>query len=255
MANIPASGLELGFVVASYPEGQSVDVLLPNSGARLSNVQVMVLGGSDKTGRIDLPSVGLPADDTRWNLPSDPSLMIRAVIGVYYGCPVCLGFIMPQVTQMTFKRTNFRVDRHPSDLYTTVSDNGDLEVYHPSGTYFRISTSTAHEDLTGQDYDQLWKLTKNLTSAPHVHLVVANAGVTNATFDIDPSGNVTGMAHSFNFNGVTIDSSGNLNSPATITAATDVVQGAGGTAISLKNHVQSGVQGGSSNSGPPVPGT
>lgn len=58
-----------------------------------------------------------------------------------------------------------------------------------------------------------------------------------------------------NLNGVTIDSSGNLVSPATITASTDVVQGSGGSAISLKNHVHSGVQTGGGDTGAPVPGT
>jgi hypothetical protein len=52
----------------------------------------------------------------------------------------------------------------------------------------------------------------------------------------------------FNLNGVTIDSSGNLNSPATITATTDVVGGG----KSLKSHIHSGVATGGEDTGPPV---
>lgn len=52
-----------------------------------------------------------------------------------------------------------------------------------------------------------------------------------------------------NLNGVTIDSSGNINCPATVTATTDVIT----NSISLKNHTHSGVQSGSSDTGPPVP--
>lgn len=48
-----------------------------------------------------------------------------------------------------------------------------------------------------------------------------------------------------NLNGVTIDSNGNVNSPATITATTDVVGGG----IHLKTHTHSDPQGG--NTGPP----
>jgi len=47
-------------------------------------------------------------------------------------------------------------------------------------------------------------------------------------------------------NGVTIDSSGNVHSPATITGATDVTTGAG---ISLNNHTHTDPQGGTV--GPP----
>lgn len=49
-------------------------------------------------------------------------------------------------------------------------------------------------------------------------------------------------------NGCTIDSSGNINSPATMTATTDVVGGG----KHLKTHVHSGVTTGGSNTGPPV---
>jgi hypothetical protein len=51
-----------------------------------------------------------------------------------------------------------------------------------------------------------------------------------------------------NLNGVTIDSSGNVGSPATVTATTDVVGGG----KHLKTHVHSGVTTGGSNTGAPV---
>jgi hypothetical protein len=53
-----------------------------------------------------------------------------------------------------------------------------------------------------------------------------------------------------NLNGVTIDSSGNLTSPATIKAATDVIGGA--TDISLVNHTHTSASPGSPTS-PPIP--
>lgn len=51
-----------------------------------------------------------------------------------------------------------------------------------------------------------------------------------------------------NLNGVTIDSSGNVSSPATITAATDVV----GNGKSLATHTHGGVQSGGSQTNPPT---
>lgn len=190
MSGPPSAGLQLGIVVAVYPEGNAVDVLMPDSGSRLTNVQVMIMG-SDTTGTVDLPDPGLPADDTRWNLANNPARNIYAVIGSYKGLPLCLGFLLPQINQMTFKQLDRRIVRHASDVYTTIDQFGNTELYHPSGTYFRIGTAAAHEDLTGQDFDALWKITKNTATAPYVHLTVANAGVVKATLEIDPSGNIT----------------------------------------------------------------
>lgn len=253
--NTPAPGLQLGIVVASYPQGNAVDVLLPDSGSRLTNVQVM-LAGSDSTGTVDLPDPGLPADDTRWNLTNTPARNIIAVIGSYKGNPVCLGFLLPQVNQMTFAQLNRRIVRHASDVYSTIDQHGNTELYHPSGTFFRIGTTAAHEDLTGLDYDALWKIAKNTTTAVYVHLTVANAGVVKATLEVDPSGNVTLVnqgnlnatvtgnmtvtANQISLNGVTIDASGNVHSPATITGATDVIA----ATISGKTHKHHDPQGG-----------
>jgi len=260
MSGPPAAGLQLGIVVACYPEGNAVDIILPDSGSRLSNVQVMFLG-SDSTGTVDLPDPGLPADDTRWLLTNNPARTIYGIVGSYKGHPVCLGFLLPQVNQMTFKQLNRRIVRHASDVYTTTDKSGNTELYHPSGTYLRIGTTPAHEDLTGLDFDALWKITKNTATAVYVHLTVANAGVVKATLEIDPSGNValvnqgtlnatvtgnmTVTANQISLNGVTIDSSGNVNSPATVTATTDVVGGG----KHLKTHTHSDPQGG--NTGPP----
>lgn len=178
--------LGVGFVTACYPEGQSIDVLMSDDGTRLSNVQVMVPTGSSKTGIVDLPDPGLPADDSRWNFNTQPERYLRALIAFTRGAPVCIGFLFPQVTQMTFKQKNRRIMRHASDVYSTIDDQGNTELHHPSGVYFRIGTNPAHEDLTGQDVDGQWKITRNTGQAVHVHLAAMNG----TTFDVDPAGNV-----------------------------------------------------------------
>jgi hypothetical protein len=275
--NTPFPGIQLGIVVAAYPHGNAVDVLLPDSGSRLTNVQVMVSSGSDSSGTVDLPDPGIPLDDNRWNLPPPAnSKQIIAVIQSYKGSPVCTGFILPQVCQMTFDRKNFRVFRHASDVYSTINESGDTEVYHPSGTFLRIGASPTHEDLTGQDFDGDWAIKNNTAAAVWVNLTVANGGVVKASLKIDPSGNVTltsqgnfdstvqgdltlnvtgnisATANRITLNGVTIDSSGNLTSPATIKGSTDVI--AGPTDISVVNHDHTSASPGSPTS-PPIPGT
>lgn len=278
MQTVP-NGIAVGIVVAVYPEGQSVDVLMSDDGTRLSNVQVMVPSGSSDTGQVDLPDPGLPLDDTRWNFNTNPARMIRAVVAFYRGNPVCIGFILPQVTQVTFKQKNRRIVRHASDVYTSVDQFGNTELYHPSGVYLRIGTNPAHEDLTEQDFDKKWAITKNTGSAVYVHLKALGG----TSLDIDPAGNVTltgggtmaihaatsialsapaisltatasiGLtAPTVTVNGMAFDGSGNvagsgnIHTTGTLTGDTDVI--AAGKSGATHFHHETG-----SNTGPPLP--
>jgi hypothetical protein len=200
-------GLKLGIVVAVYPEGNSIDVLMPKSGDRLANVQCAAHTGSSDTGIMDLPEIGLPVDDTRWTMVVVASAprYVRAIIASVDGMPICMGFVLPQVTQLTFQRNNFRVSRHASDVYSTTNENGDHEWYHPSGTFLRVAASPAHEDLTAQDVDKSWAVKQNTAAAPYVNLVVANAGAQMAQIEVDPSGNIT-ITHNGN---LTVNTKGN----------------------------------------------
>jgi hypothetical protein len=214
------NNIDIGQVVAVYPQGQSVDVLM-DDGSRLSNVQVMVPSGSSSTGLIDLPDPGLPSDNTRWNFNSNPKRTLRAIVGFSRGkTPVCLGFLLPQITEMTFDRTDFKVDRHASDVYSTLDEGGNFEWRHPSGVYLRVSTNTAHEDLTGQDVDREWRISRNTDSQVHVHLVCLGG----TTFDVDPSGNVTVIAPTVEYT-----TTETLNGDESITGGLTVGGGASGT--------------------------
>jgi hypothetical protein len=201
------TGTKIGTVVAVYPEGNSIDVYMPKTGDRLSNVQCAAHTGSSTSGVMDLPEIGLPVDDTRWNpqIINTAIRQVRAIIQNIDGMPVCMGFLLPQLTQLTFQRDNFRVSRHASDVYSTTNANGDHEWYHPSGTYVRVAETPAHEDLTAKDVDQSWAITQNVASAPYLNVVVANAGSQVANIEVDPSGNIT-----INHNGnLTVNTKGN----------------------------------------------
>jgi hypothetical protein len=71
-------------------------------------------------------------------------------------------------------------------------------------------------------------------------------GVTGAV-NVTVGGNMTVTAQQISLNGVTIDTSGNVSSPATITGTTDVVGGS----KSLKGHKHTGVTTGSGVTGTP----
>ncbi|RKP44682.1 hypothetical protein D7S86_27005 [Pararobbsia silviterrae] len=216
--------------MAVYPQGTSVDIVLRN-GARLANVQVMRGEASDASGRQDLIDVGGPSGEQRWVLTSAFERYVRAVISYIGQVPICLGFVFPQVSQMTFDRKNFRVDRHGSDVYSTINDSGDIEQYHPSGTFLRIASSPTHEDLTGQDFDQQWAIERNTSAAVYVNLTVANAGSVVATFEIDPAGNVS-LVNAGNLTakvGGDIDISAGGDLDAEITGTTTITSGGAAT--------------------------
>ncbi len=181
----------LGRVVRTHPEDHSLDLVMVDDGSRLAGVQVLSPSASTNTGVADLTEPDISSTGNPWDLTASKGRDVLAVVQFIGRVPIVMGFIFPQICQMTFPDTNRRVNRHASDWYTTVDDAGNFEAYHPSGTYFRIGSSPAHEDLTGKDFDGRWKIDQNTQSAVHVHLGVANAGAPVASVDIDPSGNVS----------------------------------------------------------------
>lgn len=183
-------GLRLARVVGVTPEAQAVDLVFLDDGSRVPHVQVMSPDASTNTGLAGLTVPDIPADTDRWEAVESGTRDVVAVVGFYRRLPIVLGFLFPQVTQMLFRDRNRRVNRHASDVYTTVDDDGNVELYHPSGTYLRIGTTPAHEDLTGKDFDGQWKIEKNTDKAVHVHLSVKNAGQEVMSLNADPDGNV-----------------------------------------------------------------
>lgn len=211
-------GMTLGIVVAVYPEGNSLDVLIARTGARLANVQIACFTGSSNTGLMDLPEIGLPVDDSRWDITiqGNGERYVRAIMSHVDGKPICMGILLPQLTQMTFQRNNFRVSRHASDVYSTINAQGDTEWSHPSGSFMRVAGNPAHENLSALDVDKSWAIKQNTGSAPWFNLTVANAGSVVANLTIDPAGNVS-LANNGN---LTATVGGNLQ--ATIAGTTTV---------------------------------
>jgi phage baseplate assembly protein gpV len=230
--------VDIGWVVATYPQSHCIDVLLPN-GDRLAGIQAMVPSGSDTHGSVNLPTIGGPLDESRWNIAGPRSRFMRAVVTYVRGIAFCSGFLLPQTSQVTFDQVNRKVERHASDVYSTIDGSGNMETYHPSGTYFRVGSNPAHEDLTGKNYQENWAIEENTGSAPWVNLTVANAGAVVANIQIDPEGNVsltnTGNLTADVSGTTTVNSGGaatlkapsvTINSPATTITGTLLVEGA-----------------------------
>ena len=185
------SGAKKARVVEIHPEDHSCDVVMLSDGSRLAGVQIMSTSASTNTGLNDLVKPATAPGGDKWAVSQRTGRDVIAIIDWCEGQPYVVGFLFPQICQMTFKEENRKVDRHASDFYHTVDGKGNAEWYHPSGTYLRIGESPAHEDLTGKDFDKKWKIANNTGTAPHVQLVVASGGAPKCTVNIDPGGNVT----------------------------------------------------------------
>lgn len=186
--------LRLGRVVAIHPEDNSVDILMTDDGARLAGVQVLASVASTRSGLVDLPIPAQPHDENaKWDIAQATEEDVIAAIAYFDAMrmPVVVGFLYPQINQILFAEKGRKIDRHESDVYSTVTKNGDTEWYHPSGTYIRVGVSPAHEDLTAKDFDKKWQINRNTDKAVHVQLTVKNAGSQVASLNIDPDGNIT----------------------------------------------------------------
>lgn len=188
--------LRLAKVARIVPEAHAVDLLFLDDGSRVPAVQVMSGAAATDAGSTELIAPAGGAD--QWDAATTNVRDVIAVVAFMRGLPIVMGFLHPQVSQVLFARRNFKVDRHPSDVYSSIDNDGNIEVFHPSGTYMRIGESPEHEDLTGQDFDGVWKISKNTSKAVHVNLTIKNAGAEKARLQIDPNGNVS-LTHAGDF--------------------------------------------------------
>lgn len=183
--------IHLARVVASHPEDHSVDVVMVDDGARHVGVQVLAQTAGSDFGAYDLPEPS--AIGNKWSMSAGRERDVMAVCSFLTGAhvPVVLGFLFPQVNGVLFADKNRRMNRHASDVYSTIDADGNIEVAHPNGTYIRIGVTPDHEDLSGKDFDGNFKQSKNTDKMTHLKVVVANSGGPQATLHVDPTGNVS----------------------------------------------------------------
>ncbi|MFM0385882.1 hypothetical protein [Paraburkholderia dipogonis] len=218
------AGLRWGRVAAVHPSDYSVDLVMTDNGQQIVGVQVLSSFAGTDCGYTSMPNPSMPASGNKWDLTQQTDRDVMAAVATFGPYAVVIGFRFPQICQMLFADIDRVVNRTPSDFYTTTDASANFEAYHPSGTYFRIGTSPAHEDLSGKNVDGSWAIKKNTGAAVHAHLQVANVGSVVATFDIDPSGNVT-LTHNGN---LAVNTTGtanvNVTGAATIQSSSVTIQ-------------------------------
>lgn len=180
--------LNKGIVAAVHPTDHTVDVVLAD-GRRLTGVQVATPNGSTRTGTFDMPDV--PPKGDKWDITKITGQDQIALVAWAEGIPIVVGFLYPQICQMTWDDPKKRVSRHQSDVYSTTSGQGDTEWRHPSGTYVRVAQAPSSEVLEQKDFDQKFKIDRNTDKAVHLHITLANeANGEVFTLNVDPEGEV-----------------------------------------------------------------
>lgn len=233
---------KLARVANIHPESNAVDITIMDDGRRISGVQVLSGTAGTDFGSSDL---AVP-DATGYDAKNTKTRDIYAVVGWIGEIPVVFGFMFPQIAECLFADKNRKVYRHASDVYFTIDGEGNTELYHPSGAYLRIGTSGAHEDLTGKDYDKVWKIKRNTDKAAHIHIA---QGGGKAAINISPDGNIA-IANAGTLT-ANVEGESTITTPkltlngdmvvnGKVTASGDVI----GNGISLDNHTHPDPQGG-----------
>ena len=194
MNNVAGSTLQgnvfrLGKVVEVHPDGHAVDIVMIPDGARVAGALVMTNHASTNTGRFDLPKPTPGVDKWDPKLTRDRDML--AVVVMTELAPLVLGFVYPQVNQMSFDATEWpglRVDRHGSDTYHTIEDNGSVMLSHACGSFVKLGIG-GRVDLTGKDYDQEWRLARNVDREDEIDARMY-LGAGKVTFDAVATGTV-----------------------------------------------------------------
>lgn len=174
-----------GIVVATHPSDHSVDVLL-SDGRRLVGVQVMTPNGSARSGVFDMPAVPARGGD-KWDISEPNGQDQIAIVDFVDGIPLVVGFLYPQISQMTFDDPTLRVTRHQSDVMTAIDGDGNVQITHPSGTYIRLGEQPDRVDFSAKNRDESLAVDRNTGRRVHVRIGMAD-GVLELT--MSPSGRI-----------------------------------------------------------------
>lgn len=192
--------LRKGLVVDTHPEDNSVDIVMLDDGSRLVGVQVLTQNGSARSGSLDLPdvTVGRVSMFGKWNLDlrNKSENEQHAIVGFMGNNPVVLGFLLPQINQLTFKDKKRSMSRHQSDVYHTIDGEGNVELHHPSGAYVRLGETPDHEALDEKNFDQNFRSNRNVEKKVHLKVksnsVDMENNVTKTTGNLTPGTCATG---------------------------------------------------------------
>jgi len=174
-----------GIVVATHPSDHSVDLVLAD-GRRMVGVQVATPNGSTRSGTFDMPAVPEKAD--KWDITKLTGQDQIALVDFVGDIPVVVGFLFPQISQMTFDDPKMRVTRHQSDVLQMVDGNGNIDLIHPSGFAVRIGETPDHAQPAAKNTDASLAVDRNVGRKPYIRITMADG---TAQVTIAPDGAIT----------------------------------------------------------------
>ena len=178
--------MRVGIVVATHPEDNSVDLVMADDGSRLVGVQVLSTSASARSGTVDLPEVPAGGGD-RWDVRRTNGQDQKALVAFAGGTPVVVGFLFPQINQMTLNDPKTRLFRHQLDVVSVIDGNGNIDLRHPSGFAVRIGETPDHLVPAGMNADGNLALDRN--TGRQAYMRISTAGNT-AVITVSPSGAV-----------------------------------------------------------------
>lgn len=179
--------MKLAKVVGVHPERHKVDLLFLDDNRRVPGVRVMSPQASSSSGLAALVKPDAQDMTDPYEAPSKSGRDLIACVGFYGDVPVVHGFLFPEVAECLFADIDRYLHRTASDLYWTVDGQANAEVFHPSGAFLRMGTSSAHEDLKGKDVDGIFNPKRNAGNQVHIHVELAGG---KGSIDMAPNGDV-----------------------------------------------------------------
>lgn len=195
--------MKKGIVVATHPGDHSVDVVL-SDGRRLAGVQVLTPNGSARSGTFDMPAMPEREGDAKWDVSKPHGQDQIALVEFIGEAPVVVGFLYPQVSQMTFDDPKMRVTRHQSDVMQIIDGDGNIDLIHPSGFAVRIGETPDHAAPAGKNTDKTLAVDRNTGRKPYMRITMAGG---TAQLTIAPDGAVTLTTKA----GIDFDAEGDIN--------------------------------------------
>lgn len=178
--------LRKGIVVGVHPEDHSVDLIMVDNYARVVGAQIATNSASSRSGNIDLPDVSLRKN--KWDITEKTGQEVFALVDWVNRVPVVMGFIYPQISQMTHGDGKLKYNRHTSDVQSYTDGDGNMGLLHPSGAHITIGTKPDPKDFSGGNFDKNLKVDRN--TGNKVYLRVALAGNV-AVLTMTPDGECT----------------------------------------------------------------
>lgn len=231
--------LRLGRITKVWHESRTADVLILDGSGPAPVLRVPVLTDPDTWNVPDVEHSGTDSATGAREL-----FCALAPLGI--GRWAIVGFL-PGAKRPSMFADGRTMTRQSNGAYVTSDKTGNMELYHPSGTFIRIGTP-GHESLLGKDLDEQFDIPANTASAPTITIGLAAGGVSKGSITIDPDGTLSITTDgTVAITTATLTLTGDLEVTGAVTATGDVT----GAGIALSTHVHTGVTTGAENSGPP----